>query len=59
MRSLWRWFKGAFWYTVVAIVAIVYFEYAPWDGLPLYLGVFVVAALLWVIISALRRRLRF
>ncbi len=59
MRLLWRWFKGAFWYTVVAIVEIVYFEYAPWNGLPLYLGVFVVAALLWVIISALRRRLRF
>lgn len=59
MRSLWRWFKGTFWYTVVAIIEIIYFEYAPWNGPALYLGVFVVAGLLWVIISVLRRRLRF
>ena len=56
---MWRWFKGTFWYTVVATVEIIYFEYAPWNGVALYLGVFVVAGLLWVIISALRKRLRF
>lgn len=61
VSALKRWLKGSIWYTVVMAVGIGYSYFAPreltivqfWLGLP------ILALVLWPLISAIRERVHF
>jgi hypothetical protein len=59
MKHVFRFAKGTFWYLVVTLLGILYYDYAPLSGVPLWIGLVVFVALEWVAISKLRERLRF
>ena len=59
MRIILRWLKGTFWYFVVMLIGVLFFEFAPLDGLTRWLGLVVLAAVLWPVVSKLRERFHF
>ena len=58
MRQLWRFTRNVFWYLVVSLVAIAFNRLAPLGMLEMFLGLVVLNAVLWIVISALRQKLR-
>ena len=59
MRIILRWLKGTFWFLVVMLAGILYFQFVSLEGLARWLGLIVLAAVLWPVVSKLRERLHF
>jgi len=59
MKFLIRLFKNTVWVIVYMAVGIIYFQYAPLNGLEFWLGFVPLAATTWLIVSKARERLRF
>ncbi len=59
MNKLFRLFKATLWYTVVMWAGIGYLLYAPFTDWTWYVGMFVYALAVWLLISKVRQILRF
>ncbi len=59
MNKLFRTFKSTLWYLVVMWAGVAYFLYSPLPDWYWYLGMFIYALAVWLLISKVRQILRF
>jgi len=59
MKRLTRFLRNVFWYWIVSLVSVAFFSLAPLGLLEKLIGLALLDAVLVIVISALREKLRF
>ena len=59
MKIITRFLRNWFWYFVVIATSVLFYKLAPLSEVDKWLGLGVLAGVLWIVVSKLRERLRF